>query len=186
MPGNPFPIFLPAPHEILTKNRIAYEWNYHRTGRIILHTHLLECVTRLLSSISLASSTYSSFLPSSSPSFSTPKTSPTLSELQEYHTRSLITIRVLAGEILATVPQSLGDIDSAGNLLGLKEGFEEEVLEEKRSLQGVGAYFLLWPIKILKSHEFVDEEQREMARRVFERIREVTGMRDRLGEKSCI
>lgn len=93
---------------------------------------------------------------------------------------------MLAGEILATVPQSLGDIDSAGNLLGLKERFEEEVLEEKRSLQGVGAYFLLWPIKILKSHEFVDEEQREMARGVFERIREVTGMRDRLGEKSCI
>ena len=28
---------------------IAYEWNYHRTARIILHEHLLECLDRLQS-----------------------------------------------------------------------------------------------------------------------------------------
>ncbi|TVY34667.1 hypothetical protein LOCC1_G008709 [Lachnellula occidentalis] len=39
---------------------IAYEWNYHRTGRIILHTHILECLDRLLLSASLASSSYPS------------------------------------------------------------------------------------------------------------------------------
>ena len=61
-----------------------------------------------------------------------------------------------------------------------------EILEEKKTLQGVGAYFLLWSIKILKSHEHVNEEQREMARGVFERIREVTGMKKMLGDKSCI
>jgi hypothetical protein len=172
----------PSPFNTDPKTRIAYEWNYHRTGRLLLHTHLLECISRLLDSTSLASNTYSSFLPPST-------TSPSLAELQEYHTRSLITINVLAGDILSTVPQSLGDISSSGELLSLPKGMDEEmgeVLEDKRTLQGVGAYFLLWPIKILKSHEFVDEELREMARGVFERIREVTGMRDGLGEKSCI
>ncbi|TVY85287.1 hypothetical protein LSUE1_G001291 [Lachnellula suecica] len=160
---------------------IAYEWNYHRCARIILHTHLLECVERLLSSLSLASHSYAS-----PPSSVSEDESPTFEELQEYYARSRLVISWLADGILATVPQSLGDIDSAGNLLTPPSEMDGEVLEDKRTLQGVGAYFLMWPIKIVKSHKHLMDGQREMAEEVFERIREVTGMKKLLGDKSCI
>lgn len=178
-PGN-FPDFV----ELHADAWIAYEWNYHRTGRIILHTHLLEALSRLLESLSLASSQYST------PPNAESETDPlSFFELQKTFFRSKGTISVLANQILATVPQSLGDIDAVGNLLTVPAAAPdsgEEVLEEKKTVQGVGAYFLLWPIKVLKGHEHVHEGDREMATRVFERIREVTGMKGALGERSCI
>jgi hypothetical protein len=89
----------------------------------------------------------------------------------------------------------MGDIDSSGTLLtpptptdinraGAVLG--EEILEEKKPLQGVGAYFLLWPIKVVKGNQHVGDVEREMAGQVAERIRDVTGMRGLLGERSSI
>lgn len=164
---------------------IAYEWNYHRTARIILHTQILAALSRLLDTVSLASHSYTA-PPSQSLAEEESQKEPGLAQLQECYWTSKITISSLANDVLATVPQSLGDIDAAGNVLTGQELGGESVLEEKRSLTGVGAYFLLWPIKIIKSHEHVGEYEREEAKTVFERIREVTGMKAALGSRSCI
>lgn len=135
---------------------------------------------------------------------------PTLSELQEYYTYSKCVISSLATQIVSTArfppplsipptititntptiqaPQSLGFIDSAGALLipsPEASGFEGEILEEKKTLQGVGAYFLLWPIKVVKGNKHVGDGERESATLVSEMIRDVTGMKGRLGERSC-
>ncbi|KAH8671868.1 hypothetical protein BGZ60DRAFT_527315 [Tricladium varicosporioides] len=157
---------------------IAYEWNYHRTGRIILHTNLIGCLDQLLES-SIAR-------PQSDLDLNTTETYATLHALRQ---ASLETILALMDSILATVPQSLGDIDNRGYLLsGLS--LENEMLkgevERINSIRAVGAYFLLWSIKIIKSHKHASEQQKNFAKRTFERIREVSGMKRCLGERSCI
>jgi len=60
----------------------------------------------------------------------------------------------------------------------------EEILDEIKPLQGVGAYFLLWSIKTVKGNQHVGDAEREMAGQVAERIRDVTGMSGLLGKKS--
>ena len=73
---------------------IAYEWNYHRTARIVLHGQLLQCLNQLLST---TQEEYRADL--------------------ELLTRvSVGIIQTLADEILSTVPQSLGDVDHEGNV----------------------------------------------------------------------
>jgi hypothetical protein len=134
---------------------IAYEWNYHRTARIILHGQLLQCLDQLLST------TQEAFQ----------------SDLKLLKQASIGIIQNLIDEILSTVPQSLGDIDQEGNL---------QVPSEASKCRGVGAYFLLWPIKITKTNKSATAEQRESAQYIFERIRDYTGMKDTLGELSCI
>jgi hypothetical protein len=74
---------------------IAYEWNYHRTARIILHEQLLQCIDRVFPGT----------------------TEDTRMEFEFLREVSISIIRVLVDEILSTVPQSLGDIDDDGNLL---------------------------------------------------------------------
>jgi hypothetical protein len=138
---------------------IAYEWNYHRTARIILHEHLLECLDRLQSLYSGIQGTYPADLCSL--------------------TQACITIiRALVDEVLSTVPQSLGDIDHEGNLVENSPGTPK--------CKGVGGYFLLWPIKMIKVIRSATAEQRSIAQGVFERIRECTGMKSTLGELSSI
>lgn len=135
---------------------IAYEWNYHRTGRMIMHEHLLECLRRLQNS-------HSGISPL---------------DLASTEQASLAIIWSLANEILSTVPQSLGDIDHQGSLTESSSGTPKA--------RGVGAYFLLWPIKMIKGLKYPTAEQKRIAQIVFERIREYTGMKYTLGERSNI
>lgn len=137
---------------------IAYEWNYHRTGRVILHEHLLLCLDRL-------ESTYAS-------------SEAVQAESNHFRVASVSVIHTLVDEVLSTVPQSLGDIDHEGNLLNH--------LPTTSKCKGVGGYFLLWPIRIIMSTHTATSEQRACARATFERIRQCTGMNAALGVASCI
>lgn len=135
---------------------IAYEWNYYRTAKIILHQHLLQCLQKLEITSSGGNNN-------------------NISSLQEL---SISSIHTLVDEILSTVPQSLGDIDNQGNLMGSSQGMS--------ICKGVGGYFLMWPIKIAKSLQPATAEQRKMAQDTFERIRDCTGMKSLLGDASSI
>lgn len=146
----------PACIEIHQDVWIAFEWNYHRTARIIMHENLLQCLHRLRT---------------------------TNKDVHEFPFKateqsSISTIRTLADDILSTVPQTFGDIDQEGNILN-NAG-------QAPKCASIGAYFLLWPIKIIKSTASATENQRVMAQNVFQRIREITGMKYALGERSNI
>ncbi|KAF5593486.1 negative acting factor [Fusarium pseudocircinatum] len=133
---------------------MAYEWNYHRTARIILLQKLVACLEKV--NIAL----------------------PTDCGITIRITESVNTIQSLAGEVLATVPQSFGDIDHLGQwYMGSKTA----------RWQAVGAYLLLWPIKIIKSQcALTMDSQKADAQRVFDRIRECTGIKSSLGVLSEI
>ena len=147
-----FPEYVQLHHDVW----IAYEWNYHRTARMIMHEHLLECLSKLRSSQSGIDPL----------------------DFDSTEQASLIIIWSLANEILSTIPQSLGDIDHRGRLA--------ESLSRTPKARGVGAYFLLWPIKMIKALKHPTTEQKRIAQVVFERIREYTGMKSTLGERSNI
>ncbi|KAI8721977.1 Zn(2)-C6 fungal-type domain-containing protein [Fusarium sp. LHS14.1] len=135
---------------------MAYEWNYHRTARIILHQKLVSCLRRA-SSLSFIQEN-SEFI-----------------RIQE----SIDMIQSLAGEVLSSVPQSFGDVDQLGRY------WTDE--SKPPRWQAVGAYLLLWPIKIIKSTDgLATESQKASAQLVFDRIRECTGMKSELGHLSAI
>ncbi|OCL03253.1 hypothetical protein AOQ84DRAFT_419804 [Glonium stellatum] len=150
-----FPDFVQLHHDVW----IAYEWNYHRISRIILHEHLLECLERLEGS-------------------SASNDESILVLIYPYQETSTAIIRDLADEILSTVPQSLGDIDCEGNILNASTG--------SSICKGVGGYFLLWPIRTIKKTRSATTSQKALAQGVFERIRECTGMKTALGKASDI
>ncbi|KAM5346501.1 hypothetical protein ACJ41O_009506 [Fusarium nematophilum] len=134
---------------------MAYEWNYHRTARIILHQKLVACLQR--------ASTLSS---SENPLISS------------WMTESIETIQFLADGVLSTVPQSLGDVNHLG--------FCRTESTQPR-WQAVGAYLLLWPIKIIKERQGLTTQSQKMeAQMVFDRIRQCTGMKMNLGALSAI
>lgn len=147
-----FPAYVQLHHDVW----IAYEWNYHRTARMIMHEHLLECLDRFQNSQSGINPL----------------------ELASTEQASLDIIWSLANEVLSTVPQSLGDIDHQGNPSDSSSGTPKA--------KGVGAYFLLWPIKMTKGLKHPTTDQKRIAQIVFERIREDTGMKSTLGERSNI
>lgn len=138
---------------------IAYEWNYYRTGRIILHKHLLQCLDRLETLCSGSSSDV-------------------LDNILSYKEISLVVIRSMIDEVLSTVPQSLGDIDHEGRVLGSARRIS--------ICTGIGGYFLLWPIRTIKSLPLATTEQTLFAKKVFERIRDCTGMKTALGDASNV
>lgn len=138
---------------------IAYEWNYHRTARILLHEQLLLCLHRLERSDSELRGANET-------------------DLLAFRQLSVAAVRALADEVLSTVPQSLGDINRDGSI--------SESSSATSKCKGVGGYFLLWPIKIIKRTESATAQQRAIAQGVFERIRECTGMKSTLGELSSI
>lgn len=152
---HPYPDFVQLHPDVW----IAYEWNYHRTARVILHKHLLEVLDRL--AVDTAAVEHDLAL--------------TISACKE---TSLDVIRSITDEVLSTVPQSLGDIDSEGRALDSSRGMA--------ICKGIGGYFLLWPVKIIKGNPFATSGQRSMAEHVSERIRDCTGMRAALGEASVI
>lgn len=142
---------------------MAYEWNYHRTARILLHEQLVRYIDSLLNSWALN-------LPD---------------DLEAMRTTSIEIVRTLTDEIMETVPQMLGDIDHEGKIQ--QQDDNSALGGGVASLcKGVGGYFLLWPIKITKSTASATEWQHTLAQTVFERIRECTGMKSCLGERSCI
>ena len=138
---------------------IAYEWNYHRTARILLHENLLSCLDKLEA---LCSETQDPL----------PVDSVSLRET------SISTIQFLIDEVISTVPQMLGDIDHEGNIMN------EELAA--KICRGIGGYFLLWPIRVSKSSRYAMEDQTTTSQAVFDRIRECTGMKSALGEASAV
>jgi len=146
----------PACIEIHQDVWTAFEWNYHRTARILMHENLLQCLHRLRTTSHVVQQS--------------------LFEATEQS--SISTIRALADDILSTVPQSFGDIDHEGNVL--------KNTGQVPKCAAIGGYFLLWPMKIIKNTASATEDQRVMAQRVFQRIRECTGMKTALGERSNI
>ncbi|KAI0379214.1 hypothetical protein F5Y04DRAFT_272079 [Hypomontagnella monticulosa] len=138
---------------------MAYEWNYHRTARMIAYQQLLDCLVVVMPS-----------LDSNDPN------KETLRILIEQYTE---TIRILADEVLSTVPQTLGDIDRLGRL--------HDHSTEAPRCRGIGGYLLLWPIKVIKGVQVsTTPEQKQSGQVVFERIREYTGMKSHLGPLSII
>ena len=140
----------------------AYEWNYHRTARILMHEQLLACLHRG------AVATISTEGPSHEAAIVGP--------LEE---ESIRTIQSLADRVLSTVPQMLGDVDHCGCV-------RSSTAEPPRS-RAIGGYFLLWPMKIIKAQQgSATKGQKASALGVFERIREYTGMKSHLGDLSVI
>ncbi|KAI8630662.1 hypothetical protein F5Y19DRAFT_52847 [Xylariaceae sp. FL1651] len=138
---------------------MAYEWNYHRTARMIAHEHLLKCIKAALTSPELD-----------------PSGTETLKAISQ---QSLATIHTLAEGILSTVPQSLGDVDHLGRLHDHQLG--------PPPCRGIGGYMLLWPIKVVGGRQVsISEEQKRCGQIAFDRIREYTGMKLHLGNKSKI
>lgn len=138
---------------------IAYEWNYHRTARILLHENLLNCLDRLDTIYSEKQEVI-------------PVDSASLRET------SVSTIQYLVDEVISTVPQMLGDIDNEGKIMSDELG--------RKICTGIGGYFLLWPIRVIKSSKYALQDQIETAQTVFERVRECTGMKSVLGEASSV
>jgi len=139
----------------------AYEWNYHRTARIVMHMQLVACIRRAISIAALSSA---------------PTDITRFSEALEHSTNL---IRQLADDVFATVPQTFGEINHLGRVLRPDA--------ESPKCRGVGGYLLLWPIKIIKSEQCcVTEQQRTAAITIFERIRDYTGMKAELGSLSMI
>jgi hypothetical protein len=138
----------------------AYEWNYHRTARIILHEQLLTCLRR--------ASNASAHLELSDAPIVTPLV-----------VESVTIIRSLADKVLATVPQSLGDLDDSGRV--------RDSDSPPPRCRAVGSYLLLWSMKTIReTQSSTSEEQKRAAQCVFDRIREYTGAKLYLGDLSSI
>lgn len=138
---------------------MAYEWNYHRAARMTFLEQLLKCSKAALET-------------------------PDLDNVEEKTLTDTIaectsTVQWLADEVLSTVPQSFGDVNLMGQAHDVKDG--------PPRCQAIGGYLLLWPIRISKGQLFATTpEQKERAWRVFERIRDYTGMKATLGDKSIL
>jgi hypothetical protein len=138
---------------------MAYEWNYHRAARITFLQQLIECAEAAFEA-------------------------PDLDIIDKLTLTNITTecvsiVQWLAHEILATVPQSFGDVNHMGQLHDSTNG--------PPRCRSIGGYLLLWPIKIIKAEASATaEEQKECANKAFERIREYTGMKALLGDKSII
>ena len=137
----------------------AYEWNYHRTGRIIMHRHILGCLNQLDTSDQMDFKALSV-------------------EISSMRKASLALTHRMVDEVLSTVAQHLGIIDPNG--LAIKDS------PGKPIRRAIGAYFLLWPIKTIKSLEFATAAQTSASQEVFRQIRECTGMKSSLGDLSII
>ncbi|KAH8680648.1 hypothetical protein BX600DRAFT_444860 [Xylariales sp. PMI_506] len=137
----------------------AYEWNYHRTARIVFHQQLLKCLVAGLLASDLDDNT--------------------AVELEEMIDTSRGVVQALADSILATVPQSFGDINYDGSVHDVSKG--------PPRCRAIGGYLLLWPIKMIKTPDFATtEEQKLQGQIVFDKIREYTGMKAELGDRSII
>lgn len=138
---------------------MAYEWNYHRAARITFLEQLLKCSRAALETPDLDHGEDKA--------------------LTDNIAECTSTIQWLAGEVLSTVPQFLGDIDHMGRAHDVKDG--------PPRCRAIGGYLLLWPIRISKGQSSATTpEQKERAWRIFERIRDYTGMKATLGNKSII
>ncbi|CAM1502040.1 Fc.00g040240.m01.CDS01 [Cosmosporella sp. VM-42] len=140
---------------------MAYEWNYHRTGRVILHQQLLACIRKAL------------LMPSSQrpPDLET--------KLLAWEASSLSAIHNLVTGVLSSVPQTFGDIDNLGRCPSTRSN--------PPRCQAIGGYLLLWPMKVIKDPRGMSTlTQKEAAGAIFERIRDCTGMKSSLGELSII
>lgn len=145
---------LPPRLEIHQDLWMAYEWNYHRAARIVLHHRLINCIKQVSNDVP----------------------NDIALELESQRLSSVAVVQQLSEQVLSTVPQSFGDVDSSGR-----------VSMTKSISEAIGGYFLLWPIKIIKAEtSAATQAQKEASDEVFERIRECTGMKENLGSLSII
>lgn len=143
----------------------AYEWNYHNTSRILMHKQLLSCLNREVTA-SVQDGDHDTTL---------------TTLLDSLKAESVTIIQGITTKILATVPQMMGDLDYTGQVR------QADGLVPR--CRAIGAYFLLWPIKILKGDGLagiIEDGQIAFAAATFDRIREYTGMKDLLGDESII
>jgi hypothetical protein len=139
---------------------MAYEWNYHRTARIVLHQQLLACLD--------AVGPEGEFLHGQT------------AELIAWRETSTLVVRALADEVLSTVAQSFGHVDHLGRATGA-----DGDADAPTTCQALGAYFMLWPVKIIQSKDgAATDVQKAAARGVYERIRECTGIKKSLSSPS--
>lgn len=158
---------LPERVEIHRDIWMAYEWNYHRTGRILLHQQLLDCLRHFLRTSTPISPFSDNQLPFSN------------SDISHWISNSVTTIRTLIEDIFATVPQSFGDIDCLGIHQPSHNGPPRG--------RAIGSYLLLWPIRVIISETSeATREQKKRGEVVFDQIREHTGMKSHLGQLSNI
>lgn len=144
---------------------MAYEWNYHRAARIVLHEQLLRCLGETVAGMEAAQTGERNELSLAL-------------ELRIQMEVSASIVQMLADEVLGTVPQAFGDVDASGRPA------EADRLPGCRAM---GAYLLLWPIKMIKGAEAATSEaQKHAGSVIFERIRDCTGMKKNLGELSII
>ncbi|KAK6853112.1 hypothetical protein PG995_009924 [Apiospora arundinis] len=137
----------------------AYELNYHRTARIVFHQQLLKVLEAVLAKPDLPESL--------------------VLNLHSMMDQSTNVVSALVESVFATVPQSLGDVDRLGHATDARDGIPK--------CRSIGCYLLLWPIKIIKAPgSAASLEQRDKACSVYERIRDYTGMRSRLGVLSML
>lgn len=138
---------------------MAYEWNYHRAARMTFLEQLLKCSKAVLET-------------------------PSLDDVEEKALTDTIAectskIQWLADEVLSTVPQTFGDVTHMGRAHDAENGSPR--------CRAIGGYLLLWPINTSKCQtSATTPEQKERAWRVFKRIRDYTGMKATLGDKSII
>ena len=138
---------------------MAYEWNYHRTARLIFLRQVLQCARAALATPGLETTEDQA--------------------LRDTASKCISTIQSLADEYLATVPQSFGDVDHMGRPHDTSTG--------PPRCRAIGGYLLLWPTRTVRAESTpTTSEQKERAARVFERIREYTGMKRLLGDRSNV
>jgi hypothetical protein len=91
----------------------AYEWNYHRTARTLMHKQLLACLRRA--------------------AMADTEDGEDSAAVEPLEYESLSIIRSLADRVLSTVPQVLGDVDAEGRVIA----------GGSPRCRAVGAYLLL-------------------------------------------
>jgi hypothetical protein len=148
--------------ELHPDNWLAYEWNYHRAARALMHEKLLAC----LEHAALAGDATPSRTDSAA--------------MEKSRVASEATIRVVADQILSSVPQMLNDVDRTGKVSKAFRG------DSAQGSDVVGACLLLWPIKIVLSNRYTTASQKHQGTKVFERIRAYPALKGGLGPLSVV
>ncbi|OCK83194.1 hypothetical protein K432DRAFT_192747 [Lepidopterella palustris CBS 459.81] len=122
--------------------RMALVWNFYRCVRIFLHHAVLCCLSRLA-----FSSDISSAPPSNERSF------------QPYEE----TLNAMADEVCASIPFSLGQLES-----GINPNYSHP--------KPIGGYLLMWPLHTVKTRGQLSEEKTNFVNGVLKFIRDGLGI----------
>ena len=137
---------LSVPIHLYSSRTMAHLWNTHRCARKLLLQCLRKCVALI-------------------------GDSPSTTILEPEHTSNIHanvmapeTIQDLISDICASVPYSLGEVDRHGNL------------QQFQSNWPVGAFFLIWPLRVALNQGCARDDQKAWIIRQLEHIRNVYGI----------